>query len=171
MTLPSEVPSLVAAQAIRLLKMGGWTIATCESVTGGGIGSAFTSVPGSSAAFRGGLITYATDLKISLAGVDAAFAAENGVINERTATQMALGAAWNCRSDVGLSSTGVAGPESQDGVAPGTIWLGLALPARWDDRIRAKRLELNGDRAQVRTRAVAAALTWLVECLREPAHG
>lgn len=162
---------MVAAQAIRLLKQGGWTIATCESITGGRIGAAFTSVPGSSAVFRGGLITYATDLKVSLAGVDAAFVAQNGVVNERTAKEMALGAAWNCRSDVGLSSTGVAGPEAQDGVPVGTVWLGLALPARWEDRIRARRLELTGDRAQIRSQTVSAALAWLNECLREPAHG
>lgn len=168
---PSETPLLLAARAIRALRQGGWTISTCESITGGGIGAAFTSVAGSSAVFRGGLITYATDLKVSLAGVDAAFVAENGVINERTAMQMAVGAAWNCRSDVGLSATGVAGPEPQDGAAAGVVWLGLALPARFEDRIRARRLELSGDRAQIRAGTIAAALGWLNECLAEPAHG
>lgn len=164
-----EVPSLVAAQAIRLLAGGGWTLATCESLTGGGLGATLTTVPGSSRVFRGGLITYATDLKVSLAKVDADFAAANGVVNERTAKEMALGAAWQCRADVGLSTTGVAGPDAQDGVAVGTVWLGLALPARWDDRIRARRLDLEGDRGAIRTQTIAAALAWLIECLREPA--
>ena len=99
----AEVPSPAAARLIGLLRAGGWTIATCESMTGGGIGATLTSVPGSSTVFRGGLITYATDLKASLAGVDAEFVAEHGVINERTAQEMALGAASSCRADVGLS--------------------------------------------------------------------
>ena len=92
-------------------------------------------------------------------------------VTERTAMQMAVGAAWNCRSDVGLSATGVAGPEPQDGAAAGVVWLGLALPARFEDRIRARRLELSGDRAQIRAGTIAAALGWLNECLAEPAHG
>lgn len=166
----SEVPSLVAAQVLRLLRQGGWTIATCESITGGGIGATFTSIPGSSTAFRGGLITYATDLKVALAGVDAEFVAGNGVINERVAKEMALGAAWSCRADVGLSATGVAGPDREDGEEVGTVWLGLALPARWDDRIRARRLDLTGDRAAIRAQTIAASLAWLVQTLTEPAH-
>ncbi|GAA2183465.1 CinA family protein [Brooklawnia cerclae] len=157
-----------AAEAIELLKRGHWTIATCESMTGGGIGAALTSVAGSSAVFRGGLITYATDLKVALAGVDADFVAANGVINRRTAEEMALGTARVCRADVGLSVTGVAGPDGEDGAAPGTVWLGLTLPVTRDDRVRARLLELDGDRAEIRTRTVAAALTWLSDCLREP---
>ena len=93
----AEDRSLVAAEAIRLLEQAKLTIATCESITGGGIGASFTAVPGSSAVFRGGLITYATDLKVSLAGVDERLVRESGVINERTAKQMALGAALSCR--------------------------------------------------------------------------
>ncbi len=169
MATPTE-PSAPTTQVIRLLRQGGWTIATCESITGGGIGAALTAVPGASEVFRGGLITYATDLKTSLAGVDAGFVAANGVINERTAKEMALGAAWHCRSDVGLSATGVAGPDPQDGFEPGTVWLGLALPAPWDDRIRARRLQLAGDRETIRASCVAAAVSWLAECLGQPAH-
>lgn len=158
---------IAASRAIHLLAQKGWTIATCESITGGGIGATFTSVPGSSVVFRGGLITYATDLKVSLAGVDAQFVADNGVINERTAKEMASGAASACRADVGLSATGVAGPDSEDGVAPGIVWLGLALPRCRDDRVRARRLELPGDRAQVRTQTIVAALAWLDACLED----
>ena len=160
-----------AAQTIQLLLNRDCTVATCESLTGGGIGVALTSVAGASAVFRGGLITYASDLKASLAGVDAEFIAEHGVINEHTAKQMAVGAAWNCRADVGVSCTGVAGPDDEDGEAPGTVWLGLALPPRWDDPIRARLLSLEGDRGQIRAQTIASALTWLNDCLREPAHG
>ena len=90
-----------------------------------------------------------------------------GVIDSRRGG-IGIGAAWQCRADVGLSTTGVAGPDAQDGVAVGTVWLGLALPARWDDRIRARRLDLEGDRGAIRTQTIAAALAWLIECLREP---
>lgn len=166
----AENRSLVAAEAIRLLEQAKLTIATCESITGGGIGASFTAVPGSSAVFRGGLITYATDLKVSLAGVDERLVRESGVINERTAKQMALGAALSCRADIGLSATGVAGPDWQDDERPGMVWLGLALPVGWDDRIRARRLQLDGDRAQIRTQTIKAALAWLCECLGEPVH-
>ena len=166
----AEDRSLVAAEAIRLLEQAKLTIATCESITGGGIGASFTAVPGSSAVFRGGLITYATDLKVSLAGVDERLVRESGVINERTAKQMALGAALSCRADIGLSATGVAGPDWQDDERPGMVWLGLALPVGWDDRIRARRLQLDGDRAQIRAQTIKAALAWLCECLGEPVH-
>lgn len=162
----SEQPSPEAAEAIRLLKQHGWTIATCESITGGGIGATFTSVPGSSAVFRGGLITYATDLKVSLAGVDADFVAGDGAINERTARQMAIGAARSCRADVGLAATGVAGPDSEDGAAPGTVWLGLAMPAPSGLRSSARRLDLAGNRAGIRRQTILAALDWLNDCLR-----
>ena len=104
----AEDRSLVAAEAIRLLEQAKLTIATCESITGGGIGASFTAVPGSSAVFRGGLITYASDLKASLAGVDADFIAEHGVINGRTAQEMAIGAASTRSGDTpasGMSST------------------------------------------------------------------
>ena len=60
-----------------------------------------------------------------------------------------------------LSATGVAGPDWQDDERPGMVWLGLALPVGWDDRIRARRLQLDGDRAQIRAQTIQAALAWL----------
>ncbi len=171
MTPQPDGPSPAAAEAIRLLLQSGWTIATCESLTGGGIGATITSVPGSSAVFRGGLITYARDLKVSLAGVDAEFVRLNGVINEHTAKDMARGAAGRCRADVGLSATGVAGPDCEDGHTPGTVWLGLALPACYVDRRRARPLHLSGDRAQIRSQTIDAALAWLIDCLGESTAG
>lgn len=163
----TEVPSLSAAQVIRDLRARGLTIATCESLTGGGLGAALTSISGASQVYRGGLITYASDLKTSLAGVDAVHVAAHGVINETSARQMAVGAAWTCRADIGLATTGVAGPDPQDGEAPGTVWLGLALPVGWEDRVRAKRLDLTGDRASIRATTVSEALAWLVTCLSQ----
>ena len=161
----AEDRSLVAAEAIRLLEQAKLTIATCESITGGGIGASFTAVPGSWGRGGGG-----PGAEVSLAGVDERLVRESGVINERTAKQMALGAALSCRADIGLSATGVAGPDWQDDERPGMVWLGLALPVGWDDRIRARRLQLDGDRAQIRAQTIKAALAWLCECLGEPVH-
>lgn len=165
---PTDPAVELAGQTVRLLVQLGLTLATCESITGGGIGAAISAVPGASAVFRGGLITYATDLKVSLAGVSADQVDEHGVINERTAKEMASGAAHICRADIGLSATGVAGPDWQDAEPPGTVWLGLALPGRWEDRIRARQLHLAGGRAEIRSRTVLAALGWLTDCLADP---
>ena len=82
----------LAADVIKKMSDRSVTLATCESITGGGIGAALTSVPGASAVFRGALVTYARDLKASLAGVDPELIRHEGVVNELTALQMALGA-------------------------------------------------------------------------------
>lgn len=172
MTRPADSGSDQAVEAVRLLGELGLTVATCESLTGGGIGAAITAVPGASVVFRGGLITYASDLKVSLAGVAADHIGRHGVVNERTAREMAVGAAWNCRADIGLSASGVAGPDWQDGEPPGTVWLGLALPVRWADPVRARKLRLAGERAEIRCQTITAALDWLTACLNESAiHG
>lgn len=155
-----------AARVISELKSRGLTLATCESLTGGGLGAAITAISGASVVYRGGLITYASDLKHTLASVDAAHIAEFGVINELTARQMAVGAAGNCRADIGIATTGVAGPDPQDGEMPGTVWLGLVLPAGWDERVRAKKVQLTGDRAAIREATISEALHWLLNCLK-----
>lgn len=146
-----------AERVLARLKSRGLTLATCESITGGGIGWALTSVPGSSAVFRGGLITYATDLKCSLAGVDAGHVASHGVINETTARQMAAGARRVCRADVAVAVTGTAGPDGEDGVAPGCIWVCVQTPGRTE----TERLTLHGDRAEIRRATVSAALQFV----------
>lgn len=132
------------------------TLGTCESLTGGGIAAALTAVPGSSRVFRGALVTYASDLKTSLAGVDAELVARDGVINEQTACQMAEGAARVLGVDVAISCTGVAGPDPQDGQPPGVVWVGLRMP---DGRVHAEILDLPGDRAKIRQLTVFAGLS------------
>ncbi|RLP10626.1 CinA family protein [Propionibacterium australiense] len=149
-----EPTRAAAEQLLELCRRRGLGLATCESITGGGIGWALTSVPGASDVFRGGLITYASELKTLLAGVDAGFIAGHGVINERTALEMACGAARACGADVAISATGTAGPSGQDGTAPGTVWIGIRTPAG----TRAHRLVLGGGRARIRRAAVRRAL-------------
>lgn len=153
----------LAERLLALCRRRGLLLATCESITGGGIGWALTAVPGASDVFRGGLITYASGLKASLAGVDAAFIAAHGVVNERTAREMAEGAARVCGADVAVAVTGTAGPLGQDGVAPGTVWVGARTP----DGTRTHRLALNGDRARIREETVRRALRLTVEALSQ----
>ena len=154
----------IGAKLIKLLEEKSLTLATCESLTGGGIGATLTAIPGASKVYRGGFITYASDLKVLLAGVDAAHVATHGVINAFTAKQMAIGAAKNCRADIGLAVTGVAGPDSQDGAPVGEVWIGLA---RRNDptSARAKKVNLEGDRNSIRRQTIQIALEWVLQFL------
>lgn len=151
----------MAGRLLGVCRRRGLHLATCESITGGGIGWAVTAVPGASRIFRGGLITYASELKATLAGVDAEAIARNGVVNEATALAMADGAARACGAEVAVSVTGTAGPLGQDGVAPGTVWVGVHTP----DGTRAHRLALEGGRAAIREETVRQALRLTLEAL------
>ncbi|NKQ58721.1 CinA family protein [Amycolatopsis sp. K13G38] len=144
----------------RLLERGE-TVATAESLTAGLVCASLTEVPGSSAVVRGGLIVYATDLKARLAGVDPALLAEHGAVHPEVAAQLAEGARDRCDADWGLGLTGVAGPDPQDGVVPGTVHIGLAGPGLRDVRTHW----FEGDRGAVRTKSVRAAFQLLTEHL------
>ncbi|MEL4357451.1 MULTISPECIES: CinA family protein [unclassified Luteococcus] len=148
------------AAVIALLGAQGRTLGTCESLTGGGVAQALSGVPGASAVLRGGLVTYASDLKASLAGVDPDWIARHGVINRETAEQMARGARRLLGVDVALSCTGVAGPDGQDGELPGTVWIAVCGPE--SGRLTSELLCLHGDRESVRQQTVQAGLA-LVE--------
>lgn len=137
-------------------------MAVAESLTGGLLAATLVDVPGVSKVFRGGLVVYATDLKASLAGVDPALLAERGPVDPDVAVALAAGAARTCNADWGLGTTGVAGPERQDGVTVGTVFIGLAGPA---NLVRVLGLRLDGDRATIRSHAVSAALRLLAEAL------
>ncbi|AFV89334.1 MAG: CinA family protein [Acidipropionibacterium acidipropionici] len=156
-------PDPVAARLVGALVGRRVTVATCESLTGGLVGATITGVPGASAVYRGGLITYASDLKTSLAGVDAAWIAEHGVINAETALAMARGCARACGAQLGLSCTGVAGPDPQDGAAVGTVFV-----CAWtQQRLVPVELHLEGDRQAVREQTVAALLAAGVSCVTD----
>ncbi len=151
-----------AARAIARLTELGQTLATAESLTGGSIGARLTDVPGASAAYRGGLIVYATELKAELAGVATETLARDGAVAESTAGELAVGAARRCRADWGLSATGVAGPDRQEGHPAGTVFVGLARAGR---PIEVRRLGLAGDRAEIRRQTVEHALALLLDHL------
>ncbi|UJW31827.1 nicotinamide-nucleotide amidohydrolase family protein [Saccharothrix sp. AJ9571] len=148
-----------AQVVVEALIRRGETVATAESLTAGLVCAALTEVPGSSAAVRGGLIVYATELKATLAGVDPDLLATRGAVDPEVAAQLAAGARTRCGADWGIGLTGVAGPAGQDGVSPGTVHLGLAGPGVSITR----ELRLSGDRAAVRAGSVGAALLLLAE--------
>jgi nicotinamide-nucleotide amidase len=141
------------------------TVATAESLTGGLVAAALTSVPGSSKAVRGGLVVYATPLKAELAGVDAAALAEHGPVHPLIAEQLAEGARIACRADWGIGLTGVAGPDPQDGVEPGVVHLAVSGP----DGTTVRTIGIEGNRHQVRAGAVHAAFDLLSARLADPA--
>ena len=151
--------AVLADQLVRELAARHVTVATCESLTGGLIGAAITSIGGSSAVYRGGFITYASELKSQWAGVDAELIARDGVINAATAEQMAQGTRVAAGADLCVSCTGVAGPDPQDGAAPGTVWIACATAGG----TRSSLLELSGNRGAVREQTVLAALRLLLE--------
>lgn len=154
-----------ATELIKLMTQRSVTLATCESLTGGGLGAAITDVPGASAVFRGSLVTYARDLKAKLAGVDEELVDAEGVVNELTAIQMALGAQAQCDADWAVSTTGVAGPAEIDGQKVGTVWFAVVGPSMGmsphPQYTELKHFE--GDRKSIRQQTVEHAL---LMCLR-----
>jgi nicotinamide-nucleotide amidase len=137
----------------------GETLAVAESLTGGALGAAITSVPGVSATLRGGVVAYATDVKAALLGVDSGLLAERGAVDPTVAEAMAAGVRERLASTYGLATTGVAGPDPQDGHPPGEVYVAVSGPTG----SRVRRLDLRGDRAAIRARAVEDALRLLLE--------
>ena len=144
-TAPEVVATLVGASR---------TIATAESLTGGMVCAALTSVPGASAVVRGSVVAYATDLKAQVLGVDQDLLAAGGAVQAEVARQMATGVCRVLGSDIGVATTGVAGPDPQDGRAVGTVFVAVAAGSA----VTVRELALRGDRASIREETVAAAL-------------
>jgi nicotinamide-nucleotide amidase len=157
-------PAALAREALELLAERGETLATAESLTGGLLGVVITDVPGASLSYLGGVISYATRLKSTLAGVDPQTLDTLGPVAARTAGEMAAGVAARCAATWGLSTTGVAGPDPQDGHPVGQVFVGLSGPT---GRHPVRELALSGDRRQIRQMTAAYALELLVRALRE----
>ena len=148
----------VAVNLVELLKARGLTCATAESCTGGGVGSAITAVPGSSAVFAGGVISYSNDVKRNVLGVSDDILQNVGAVSPETAAQMAEGARRLLRTDLAVSLTGIAGPDGGSEEKPvGLVWFGLATK----DGVRTEKAIFRGDRAQIRAQAVTHALGML----------
>jgi nicotinamide-nucleotide amidase len=132
-----------------LLRKRGWTLGLAESVTGGLVAGRLTGVPGASDVLRGSIVSYASEVKFDLLGVD-----RGPVVSEQAAAQMAEGARRVLGADVGLALTGVAGPAEQDGMPVGTLCIGVALP----ERTVTRTVRLPGARDQMRQMGVITAL-------------
>jgi nicotinamide-nucleotide amidase len=158
-----EPVDIGAAEIVDRLTRAGLTIAVAESLTGGLLVAELIAVPGASAVVRGGVVAYATELKAALLGVDPALLAASGPIHAEVARQMASGVRERLGADIGISTTGVAGPDPQDGHPPGEVWLGFAIGRE----VTAVGLALGGDRATIRGDTVSGSLSRLRALLPE----
>ncbi|MBI2245341.1 MAG: CinA family protein [Nocardioides sp.] len=145
-----------------LLRAGGHTIATAESLTGGRLAVALTDVPGASETYLGGVVTYATEIKSSLLDVDDAIIEQHGVVSAECARAMASGVRALMGASFGVSTTGVAGPTEQEGKPPGTVFVGIAGPGL----VEVVALELSGDRGRIQGRTCDEAFAALEAVLR-----
>ncbi|WP_426246625.1 CinA family protein [Nocardioides sp. LHG3406-4] len=150
-----------AANVLDLLRGRGQTLAVAESLTGGRLAAALTAVPGASAVFLGAVVAYATALKIDVVGVPVALVEEYGVVSAECARAMAVGVRDLTGSSYALSTTGVAGPDPQDGRPVGTVFVGIAGP----EGVVAHALSLTGDRLGIAEATVRRALTILADSL------
>ena len=153
----------LAGDLVAWLTAAGSTLATAESLTGGLLGGLITEVPGASAVYRGGVVAYATELKVTLLGVAEDLVNEFGVVSAECAEAMAIGARSAAGSTYALSTTGVAGPDRQDGLPPGSVYVGWCGPRG----AGASRLDLSGDRGTIRSETCRRAMTMLLDILAE----
>lgn len=150
-----------AADVVRLAAAGGRTIATAESLTAGLVAATLAEIPGCSAVLRGGVIAYATEVKAEVLGIEPALLSH--VVSEAVAARLAERACAVLGADLGVGTTGVAGPDPLDGQSAGTVWIGVHDARR--GRTVTRRLALAGDRAAVRAGTVAASLALVGEVL------
>ena len=158
-----------ADEVVRELARRRLTVAVAESLTGGLLVAELVSVPGASAVVAGGVVAYQTPLKHQLLDVPADLLAERGAVDPDVAVAMAVGvrtalAVEGRVADVGLATTGVAGPDPQDGHEPGTVYVALSAGGA----TRVTRLALEGDRAAIRSATVSESLSMLYDWLTGP---
>lgn len=142
----------------KLLISRNLTISTAESCTGGLIASRLINYPGISSVFMEGAVTYSNEAKVSRLKVKQETLENFGAVSEETAREMAEGIAKTSGTNIGLSTTGIAGPGGGTSEKPvGLVYVGLYM----DGNIQAKKLELSGDRSTIRNKATVTALEWL----------
>lgn len=146
----------LAERVIAKARQSGRTVATGESLTAGWVASALASVPGASAVLRGGVIAYQPDLKRDVLGVTEE-ALSHGLVSEEVAIEMAQGALRRMGADLGVGTTGVAGPDPHDGAAVGSVWIAVAGGGIG----RSAHFQFSGGRQAIRGSAVLEALRLL----------
>jgi nicotinamide-nucleotide amidase len=164
MTPAPESAGTPAAECLHHLQTMGQTVATAESLTAGLISATLASVPGASSALLGGVATYATEAKVRVLEIPRAILTEHGAVSRQCAEAMAESVRTLFAATWGVSATGVAGPDRQEGHNVGTVFVGVAGPTG----AQVRRLDLAGERDAVRRGSMDAALLLLLEHLREP---
>mgnify|MGYP000045871723 CR=1 FL=1 len=144
-------------ELIARLASRGFTVAVAESLTGGLLCAELTEVPGASAVVRGGVVAYAADIKASALGVSEQLLSDVGAVDGDVALAMATGVAHKLGADIGLSTTGVAGPDQQGGKPVGTVFIACV----WGEKHTVQELSLVGTRNEIRALTVQSALSLL----------
>ena len=155
-----------AAELLRAAEHRGVTVAIAESLTGGQVSSSLVEVPGASRVLVGAVVAYATRIKAQVLGVDAAHLERTGPVDRDVALQMAYGVRRLLGADLGLATTGVAGPGTADGHPAGTVHVAVVAP--WGEA--HCELHLSGERAQIRRRTVLNVIELAVALLKENAR-
>lgn len=150
----------IALSVVAELRRRGESLAVAESLTGGGLGAAITSIPGSSDVFSGGVIAYDLAVKVGLLKVPRTLIEECGVVSEEVAIAMADGLFELFATTWAISTTGVAGPGPSDGVAAGRVWIAMRGPIN-----QSTELDIQGEREVVRNASVSSALTTFARIL------
>lgn len=151
----------VEARVLEAVAGRGETLSTAESLTGGMLASRLTDVPGASRSFVGGVVSYATRVKVSVLGVPQTVVEEHGVVSRECAEAMARGVRDRLEATWGLATTGVAGPDEQEGRPVGTVWVAVAGPTVVESRL----LSLAGDRTAIREAACTEVMSLIMGIL------
>lgn len=155
------MPPEDAQDTVQQLTQRQLTVATAESLTAGMLSSVIAAVPGASAVLQGGIVAYNNTIKHRLLGVSADTLAARGAVDSETAKQMATGVRDRLDADIGIATTGVAGPDPSEGKAVGIVFIALSTV----DETIAKLLRFDGTRQHIREATVAASLQLVAEWL------
>lgn len=158
----TERAAALAREVVETLASRGATVATAESLTGGMVAALLTSVPGASACVEGGVVSYATRVKQQVLGVPDHVVLEHGVVSGECAEAMASGVRALLGTTHAVATTGVAGPDLQEGRPAGTVWVAVASPGG----VEVSLLGLAGDREQIRRDTCLGALRLFLAVLR-----
>lgn len=159
---PDTDPVTLAAALQAELIARSSMLATAESLTGGRLGDVLSAAPGASDTYLGGVVSYATEVKQSVLGVSEQTVSEFGVVSAECAAEMATGVRRLMGADYGVSTTGVAGPATQEGKPVGLVFVGVAGPSG----VRTERFDFDGERAEIREQTMRAALDLVLEAVR-----
>jgi PncC family amidohydrolase len=158
---PPDLTADLAARCLAMLRARRETLAVAESLTAGMVSATVAAIPGASDVLRGGLVAYASDAKTSVLGVDPAVVERYGVVSGECAAAMAAGARTLFAATWSVSTTGVAGPDEQEGKPVGTVFVGIAGPTKaWSESV-----QMRGSRQRIREGTVVAALRLLYDAV------